>query len=695
MLRVFASAITCMTPLFGSIIVRARAAIVFAPASFETFTLVRRRSSDAPRDSPFGLSRFALALLGSGMRSFLSHARSLRLSREVRDRLLDDRVRSRALAGAASTSRPNYSPVSGATHDAVGLLSSPRMCPGERPATSCPFGQVAPPRIEDSRDDLLSAIIRALTRRSFTSCFRSVSETRMLALSRRFLHPRSPFDDHVWPLVRTIRALLAFWAARTLALGCSLLQLRAFTRSNDSFVRLTFWAARPVVLVDDRRNHHFRLSRLSLCRTSVRSSFATRTVHLAMTRSSRACSSLGGLVRSRSLLRGIFSEGGAFGTRSRRLRSLLLQSSRRSRPLPSASMRSPAHRPPSGARARSSYGLSCKRPFQSLAAPYVLSSASAPPIIRCELPGVLTIARAHLVARERNLARPRGKAVSLFALASASTYEASQFPFGSRFAFARVHARFRTLRLDLDRGPRSKLSSIPCDTDAMLRAWGVRRFESPSLVLRADRTCLPFRAATHVCPSIQRDRCDLRSSPRDLFLEIALLSFRAAPLSRRRSLREAANRFWRSASSDPNPCAPAHPAPLSRNRAHELASRGFSSPPTSFEDRRGKRSLSRLRIGGHLISRLTPTRHLSRGSSWNPTCPFGQHLFFRTGVRAPSRTSLLAGGHLRGGHLLRDIRSNLSVVEVSAFDPDASHFRGSYRERSSPFGERRRTNPSC
>jgi hypothetical protein len=44
---------------------------------------------------------------------------------------------------------------------------------------------------------------------------------------------------------------------------------------------------------------------------------------------------------------------------------------------------------------------------------------------------------------------------------------------------------------------------------------------------------------------------------------------------------------------------------------------------------------------------------------------------------------------------LRDIRSNLSVVEVSAFDPDASHFRGSYRERSSPFGERRRTNPSC
>lgn len=63
--------------------------------------------------------------------------------------------------------------------------------------------------------------------------------------------------------VRTIRALLAFWAALH-ARARLLLRAALRVHSVGRFVRaLAFRLARPVVRLDEGRSHHFRLSRLS------------------------------------------------------------------------------------------------------------------------------------------------------------------------------------------------------------------------------------------------------------------------------------------------------------------------------------------------------------------------------------------------------------------------------------------------
>lgn len=135
------------------------------------------------------------------------HARSPSYERPVfRDHLLDESGSGSLFSGRAQepfsptrarSLHPSEAVVTfGApsSRDAYGLLFRSRDltklvierhlfgCPGERFSRPCPLGQVTR-SFEDSRDDPLSVHIRALSRRSFFTSSRSVSETGMLALS--------------------------------------------------------------------------------------------------------------------------------------------------------------------------------------------------------------------------------------------------------------------------------------------------------------------------------------------------------------------------------------------------------------------------------------------------------------------------------------------------------------------------------
>lgn len=148
--------------------------------------------------------------------------------------------------------------------------------------------------------------------------------------------------------VRTIRALLAFWAALH-ARARLLLRAALRVHSVGRFVRaLTFRFARPVVRLDEGRSHHFRLSRLSRYRTAVwsfRSSWLAISP-VAFWASEKRCS----------------------GFRASRRRSRLFSRT----PLGIVHLRAPrsVHRPPSGVRAGSSYGQSFAAAFHLRAAPY-------------------------------------------------------------------------------------------------------------------------------------------------------------------------------------------------------------------------------------------------------------------------------------------------------------------------------------
>lgn len=137
----------------------------------------------------------------------------------------------------------------------------------------------------------------------------------------------------------TIRASLAFWAARTLALGCFLRATLAL-HSGERFVRArSFRDARPVVRVDEEHGHQPFLagSRALPIPATVRSS--TR---------EWACSPCDAQSRSRDLF-----------SRSALLRSpcSLLRANTSLRTI----------RGPSGARVRSSYGLSMTITFWAIA----------------------------------------------------------------------------------------------------------------------------------------------------------------------------------------------------------------------------------------------------------------------------------------------------------------------------------------
>lgn len=148
--------------------------------------------------------------------------------------------------------------------------------------------------------------------------------------------------------VRTIRALLAFWAALH-ARARLLLTAALRVHSVGRFVRaLTFRFARPVVRLDEGRSHHFWLSRLSRSRDGGLELSLLLVGHL-----SRRLLGFG-----KEVLRFLYLE--------KKLSPLLAHSPRHRAP---SSFRS-VHRPPSGVRARSSYGQSFAAAFHLRAAPY-------------------------------------------------------------------------------------------------------------------------------------------------------------------------------------------------------------------------------------------------------------------------------------------------------------------------------------
>lgn len=207
--------------------------------------------------------------------------------------------------------------------------------------------------------------------------------------------------------------MLAFWAALH-ARARLLLRAALRVHSVGRFVRaLTFRFARPVVRLDEGRSHHFRLSRLS--RASLRRRFKSFRSLL-----------VGHLPRR---LLGFGKEVLRFMCLEKKLSPLLAHSPRHRAP---SSFRS-VHRPPSGVRARSSYGQSLAAAFHLRAAPYCG---------RLSLLGFLGCFRTSSITRKTSRS-PRGSRDVLRVLASAFTYDASRSPFGSHvgshvFTFAEL-----------------------------------------------------------------------------------------------------------------------------------------------------------------------------------------------------------------------------------------------------------------
>lgn len=356
----------------------------------------------------------------------------------------------------------------------------------------------------------------------------------------------------------------------------------------------------------------------------------------------------------------------------KKLSPLLAHSPRHRAP---SSFRS-VHRPPSGVRARSSYGQSFAAAFHLRAAPYC---------------GRLSLSASWgAFAPRRSLAKPHDH---LAALAMSCACSPRHSP-----------TTLRDLLSDLASG-RTCSRPLSFRSSNMPASWGGHARSPFEQSHKRDPLFRGSLARGHDAPF------EARASLRVFLFELTRSLFRRSPFSSNgcasfeTALASSRSHGFLSkpALSHMNPCASVRSESLARPKSFEPAQasnrRELLSKPApirahfevsfrrpSLSSRTSRRSLSRLRIDGSVFSTLAPTR-TSPEAPAEALCPFGHHAPSRNQPprRGESEHESLSG-LTRSPFEARACSSSL-IRGCSAFEPDANHFRGPHRERSFPFRE--------